>query len=68
MINPLPKAKKSVLKLSIQHAFVIFELVYLSFKPISLPQQDRGTVQQPSAPGLQVQVFFTSNSRPQASQ
>jgi hypothetical protein len=37
------------------------------FLRISLPQQLRGTVQQPSAAELQAHVLATSNSRPHAS-
>jgi hypothetical protein len=39
-------------------------LFFHAFLVISLPQHIKGTLQAPSDPDLQVQVFFTSNSKP----
>jgi hypothetical protein len=41
---------------------------YMLCLVISLPQHISGTLQASSDPDLQVQVFFTANSSPQASQ
>jgi hypothetical protein len=43
-------------------------LFYGAFLTIALPQHIRGTLQALSDPDLQVQVFFTANSRPQVLQ